>query len=69
MASTSESIPAARLETAASARLRGPPAHPRAEPVLLRWQPFDVIAEGPFSPRDKSTAATANRGLGVTFRP
>lgn len=44
-------------------------AHPHLrEPnrSLLRWQPFDVITEGPFSPRDNHLASPTGPGLGVT---
>lgn len=45
-------------------------AHPHIrEPnqSLLRQQPFDVIAEGPFSPRDNHLDLPAGPGLGVTL--
>ncbi len=56
------------LETAAY--LQACAAHPHIrEPnqSLLRWQPFDVIAEGPFSPRDNHLDLPHGPGLGVTL--
>lgn len=47
-------------------------AHPHIrEPnqSLLRQQPFDVIAEGPFSPRDNHLPLPEGPGLGVTLDP
>ncbi len=58
------------LETAAY--LHACAAHPHIrEPnqSLLRWQPFDVIAEGPFSPRDNHLDLPSGPGLGVTLDP
>jgi len=58
------------LETAAV--LHACAAHPHIrEPnqSLLRWQPFDVIAEGPFSPRDNHLDLPSGPGLGVTLDP
>jgi glucarate dehydratase len=58
------------LETAAY--LHACAAHPHIrEPnqSLLRWQPFDVIAEGPFSPRDNHLDLPKGPGLGVTLDP
>jgi glucarate dehydratase len=58
------------LETAAFLHLCA--AHPHIrEPnqSLLRWQPFDVIAEGPFAPRDNVLPLPAGPGLGVTLDP
>jgi glucarate dehydratase len=58
------------LETAAY--LQACAAHPHIrEPnqSLLRWQPFDVIAEGPFSPRDNHLDLPKGPGLGVTLDP
>ncbi|MCU0803395.1 MAG: hypothetical protein MUD11_16835, partial [Rhodobacteraceae bacterium] len=34
---------------------------------LLRQQPFDVIAEGPFAPRNNLIALPEGPGLGVTL--
>jgi glucarate dehydratase len=34
---------------------------------LFRWQPHDVIAEGPFSPRNNTVAVPNGPGLGVTL--
>lgn len=45
-------------------------AHPHIrEPnqSLLRWQPFDVIAEGPFAPRNNHITLPEGPGLGVTL--
>jgi glucarate dehydratase len=45
-------------------------AHPHLrEPnqSLLRWQPLDVIAEGPFVPKNDRLALPAGPGLGVTL--
>ncbi len=56
------------LETAAYLQLCA--AHPHIrEPNqgLLRQQPFDVIAEGPFAPRDNHVALPEGPGLGVTL--
>ena len=56
------------LETAAY--LHACAAHPHIrEPnqSLLRWQPFDVIAEGPFIPRDNHLPLPMGPGLGVTL--
>ncbi len=58
------------LETAAY--LQACAAHPHIhEPnqSLLRWQPFDVIVEGPFSPRDNHLDLPTAPGLGVTLDP
>jgi len=58
------------LETAAF--LHACAAHPHIrEPnqSLLRWQPFDVIAEGPFTPRDNHLSLPPGPGLGVTLDP
>jgi len=58
------------LETAAV--LHACAAHPHIrEPnqSLLRWQPFDVIAEGPFCPKDNHIALPKGPGLGVTLDP
>jgi len=58
------------LETAAF--LHACAAHPHIrEPnqSLLRWQPFDVIAEGPFSPRANHLSLPPGPGLGVTLDP
>ncbi len=47
-------------------------AHPHIrEPnqSLLRWQPLDVIAEGPFSPRGNMLPLPEGPGLGVTLDP
>jgi glucarate dehydratase len=58
------------LETAAY--LHACAAHPHIrEPnqSLLRWQPFDLIAEGPFSPRDNHLDLPKGPGLGVTLDP
>ncbi len=58
------------LETAAYLHLCA--AHPHIrEPnqSLLRWQPFDVIAEGPLSPRANHIALPDGPGLGVTLDP
>jgi glucarate dehydratase len=56
------------LETAAY--LHACAAHPHIrEPnqSLMRWQPFDVIQQGPFSPRDNHLALPAGPGLGVAL--
>jgi glucarate dehydratase len=56
------------LETAAYLHLCA--AHPHIrEPnqSLLRQQPFDVIAEGPFAPRNNLIALPEGPGLGVTL--
>jgi glucarate dehydratase len=56
------------LETAAY--LHACAAHPHIrEPnqSLLRWQPFDVIAEGPFSPMNNVLPLPDGPGLGVTL--
>jgi glucarate dehydratase len=56
------------LETAAY--LHACAAHPHIrEPnqSLLRWQPHDVIAEGPFVPRNNVIALPHGPGLGVTL--
>jgi glucarate dehydratase len=56
------------LETAAY--LHACAAHPHIrEPnqSLLRWQPFDVIAEGPFSPINNVLPLPDGPGLGVTL--
>jgi glucarate dehydratase len=37
--------------------------------TLLRWYADDVIAEGPFVPRDGAVAVPAGPGLGVTLDP
>lgn len=45
-------------------------AHPHlreANQSLLRWQPHDVIAEGPFSPRGNMLTLPDGPGLGVTL--
>lgn len=45
-------------------------AHPHlreANQSLLRWQPHDVIAEGPFVPRNNVVALPEGPGLGVTL--
>ena len=45
-------------------------AHPHIrEPnqSLLRWQPFDVVAEGPFMPRNNHISLPDGPGLGVTL--
>ncbi|MGL6210508.1 MAG: enolase C-terminal domain-like protein, partial [Paracoccaceae bacterium] len=58
------------LETAAF--LHACAAHPHIrEPnqSLLRWQPFDVIAEGPFSPKHNHLDLPKGPGLGVTLDP
>ena len=58
------------LETAAF--LHACAAHPHIrEPnqSLLRWQPFDVIAEGPFCPRNNHLSLPPGPGLGVTLDP
>jgi glucarate dehydratase len=58
------------LETAAYLHLCA--AHPHIrEPnqSLLRWQPFDVIAEGPFAPKDNVIPLPDGPGLGVTLDP
>ena len=58
------------LETAAF--LHACAAHPHIrEPnqSLLRWQPFDVITEGPFSPQDNHLPLPPGPGLGVTIDP
>lgn len=58
------------LETAAYLHLCA--AHPHIrEPnqSLLRQQPFDVIAEGPFAPRSNVIALPPGPGLGVTLDP
>jgi glucarate dehydratase len=58
------------LETAAYLQLCA--AHPHIrEPnqSLLRQQPFDVIAEGPFAPRHNRIALPHGPGLGVTLDP
>ena len=58
------------LETAAY--LHACAAHPHIrEPnqSLLRWQPFDVITEGPFSPRANHLDLPSGPGLGVTLDP
>ena len=34
---------------------------------LLRWQPFDVVAEGPFAPKDNHIRLPDGPGLGVTL--
>ena len=34
---------------------------------LLRWQPFDVVAEGPFAPKDNHIQLPLGHGLGVTL--
>ena len=34
---------------------------------LLRWQPFDVVAEGPFDPRNNHIALPQGPGLGVSL--
>jgi glucarate dehydratase len=56
------------VETAAY--LHACAAHPHIrEPnqSLLRWQPHDVIAEGPFAPRNNVIALPDGPGLGVTL--
>ncbi|MGQ0567477.1 MAG: mandelate racemase/muconate lactonizing enzyme family protein [Gemmobacter sp.] len=56
------------LETAADLHLCA--AHPHIrEPnqSLLRWQPLDVIAEGPFVPKGNHLALPEGPGLGVTL--
>ena len=56
------------IETAAYLQLCA--AHPHIrEPnqSLLRQQPLDVIAEGPFAPRDNHIALPEGPGLGVTL--
>jgi glucarate dehydratase len=56
------------LETAAYLHLCA--AHPHIrEPnqSLLRQQPFDVIAEGPFAPKENTIALPTGPGLGVTL--
>jgi glucarate dehydratase len=58
------------LETAAYLHLCA--AHPHIrEPnqSLLRQQPFDVVAEGPFAPRNNMIALPDGPGLGVTLDP
>ena len=58
------------LETAAYLQLCA--AHPHIrEPnqSLLRQQPFDVIAEGPFAPKSNVIALPDGPGLGVTLDP
>ena len=58
------------LETAAY--LQACAAHPHIrEPnqSLLRQQPFDVIVEGPFRPKDNKIALPTGPGLGVTLDP
>jgi glucarate dehydratase len=58
------------LETAAYLHLCA--AHPHIrEPnqSLLRWQPFDVIAEGPFAPKHNLIPLPEGPGLGVTLDP
>ena len=45
-------------------------AHPHIrEPnqSLLRWQPFDVVAEGPLVPRNNHISLLHGPGLGVTL--
>ena len=35
--------------------------------ALLRWQPFDVVTEGPFAPKDNHITLPDRPGLGVSL--